>query len=102
MNGSRGRRSAAATLIMVLVLASFFLGDRLAFDQVGLGFAGALFVDAFVICTVLALAVMYVVGRASWSFPHRRNRRSPRLHAESDNTVEFAASLALASADPRE
>ncbi|MGH8996360.1 MAG: MMPL family transporter, partial [Acidimicrobiales bacterium] len=97
-----GRVITAAALIMVLVFASFILGDQLAFKQIGLGFAAAIFVDAFVIRTVLVPAAMHVMGRANWWLPQWLDRRLPRLHVEPDTAAEVAPSLALASVDGRE
>lgn len=97
-----GRVITAAALIMVLVFASFILGDQLAFKEIGLGFAAAIFVDAFVIRTVLVPAAMHVMGRANWWLPRWLDRRLPRLHVEPDSTVQAAPSLVLASVDGRE
>jgi RND superfamily putative drug exporter len=60
-----GRVITAAALIMILVFASFIFGSELDIKQLGLGFAAAIFVDAFVIRTVLVPAVMHVLGRAN-------------------------------------
>jgi RND superfamily putative drug exporter len=92
----------AAALIMVLVFASFILGDQLAFKEIGLGFAAAIFVDAFVIRTVLVPAAMHVMGRANWWLPHWLDRRLPRLHVEPEASAPVEPSLALASVDGRE
>jgi RND superfamily putative drug exporter len=97
-----GRVITAAALIMVLVFASFILGDQLAFKQIGLGFAAAILVDAFVIRTVLVPAAMHVTGRANWWVPHWLDRRLPRLHVEPDTDGPLAPSLALTSVDGRE
>jgi RND superfamily putative drug exporter len=97
-----GRVITAAALIMVLVFASFILGDQLAFKEIGLGFAAAIFVDAFVIRTVLVPAAMHVMGRANWWLPHWLDRRLRRLHVEPETSAPVAPSLALASVDGRE
>jgi uncharacterized membrane protein YdfJ with MMPL/SSD domain len=44
--------------------------------------AAAIFVDAFLIRTVLVPAVMHVMGRANWWAPAWLNRLLPRLHVE--------------------
>jgi RND superfamily putative drug exporter len=97
-----GRVITAAALIMVLVFASFILGDQLAFEQIGLGFAAAIFVDAFVIRTVLVPAAMHVMGRANWWAPRWLDRRLPRLHVEPADVVSGGPSLAMAGVDGRE
>ncbi|HEY2592451.1 MAG TPA: MMPL family transporter, partial [Chloroflexota bacterium] len=48
-----GRVITAASLIMILVFASFIFGGALPDQQAGLGFAAAVFVDAYIIRTVL-------------------------------------------------
>ena len=94
-----GRVITAAALIMVLVFASFILGDELAFKQIGLGFAAAIFVDAFVIRTVLVPAAMQVLGRANWWVPRWLDRRLPRLHVEPEDLGPVAPPLVLVSVD---
>ena len=54
---------------MILVFASFIIGGQMPIRQVGLGFAAAIFVDAFIIRTVLVPAVMHMLGRANWWVP---------------------------------
>jgi RND superfamily putative drug exporter len=75
-----GRVITAASLIMILVFASFIIGGQLPIQQIGLGFAAAIFVDAYIIRTVLVPAVMHVLGRANWWLPAWLDRRLPRLH----------------------
>jgi RND superfamily putative drug exporter len=77
-----GRIVTAAALIMILVFASFILAGQLDFKQIGLGFAAAIFVDAFVIRTVLVPAVMHVSGRANWWLPGWLDRALPHLNVE--------------------
>jgi putative drug exporter of the RND superfamily len=77
-----GRVITAASLIMILVFASFIFGGQEAIKQIGLGFAAAIFVDAYIIRTVLVPAVMHVLGRANWWIPARLERILPRLHVE--------------------
>jgi RND superfamily putative drug exporter len=40
------------------------------------------FLDAFVIRLVLLPAVLELLGRRTWAFPHRLDRRLPRLAIE--------------------
>jgi RND superfamily putative drug exporter len=76
-----GRVITAASLIMILVFAAFILGGQMAIQQVGLGMAAAIFVDAYIIRTVLVPAVMHLLGRANWWVPAWLDRL-PRLHVE--------------------
>jgi RND superfamily putative drug exporter len=80
-----GRVITAAALIMILVFASFIFGGELVIKMVGVGFAGAIFVDAFIIRTVLVPAVMHVLGRANWWLPGWLDRILPRVHVEADD-----------------
>ncbi|HTA10906.1 MAG TPA: MMPL family transporter, partial [Streptosporangiaceae bacterium] len=64
-----GRVITAASLIMILVFAAFILTGQEAIMQIGLGFAAAIFVDAYVIRTVLVPSVMHMLGRANWWLP---------------------------------
>ena len=77
-----GRVITAASLIMILVFASFIIGGQMPIQQVGLGMAAAIFVDAFVIRTVLVPAVMHALGRANWWVPAWLDRMLPHLHVE--------------------
>jgi RND superfamily putative drug exporter len=77
-----GRVITAASLIMILVFASFIIGGQLPIQQIGLGFAAAIFVDAYLIRTVLVPTVMHVLGRANWWQPTWLDRILPRLHVE--------------------
>ncbi len=82
-----GRVITAAALIMILVFASFILGGQMDIKQIGLGFAAAIFVDAFIIRTVLVPAVMHLFGRANWWLPRRLEQHLPRLHVEPANAI---------------
>jgi putative drug exporter of the RND superfamily len=66
-----GRVITAAASIMILVFLSFLLTGNIIIEQFGLGLAAAVFVDAFVVRTVLVPAVMHLCGRANWWFPGR-------------------------------
>jgi RND superfamily putative drug exporter len=77
-----GRVITAASLIMILVFASFIIGGQMPIQQVGLGFAAAIFVDAYLIRTVLVPAVMHMLGRANWWLPAWLDRILPRFHVE--------------------
>lgn len=77
-----GRVISAASLIMILVFASFIFGGLEDIKQLGLGFAAAIVVDAYIIRTLLVPAVMHVLGRANWWIPAWLDRVLPRLHVE--------------------
>jgi RND superfamily putative drug exporter len=67
---------------MILVFAAFILTGQEAIMQIGLGFAAAIFVDAYIIRTVLVPSVMHMLGRANWWLPAWLDRILPRLHVE--------------------
>jgi putative drug exporter of the RND superfamily len=77
-----GRVITAASLIMILVFGSFIFNDQQSIKQIGLGFAAAIFVDAYVIRTVLVPSIMHVLGRANWWAPAWLDRILPPLHVE--------------------
>jgi putative drug exporter of the RND superfamily len=78
-----GRVITAASLIMILVFTAFIFGGQgMAVQQVGLGFAAAILIDAYVARTVLVPAVMHLLGRANWWLPAWLDRILPRLHVE--------------------
>jgi RND superfamily putative drug exporter len=78
-----GRVITAASLIMMLVFTAFIFGGQgMAIQQVGLGFAAAILIDAYIIRTVLVPAVMHMLGRANWWLPGWLDRALPRLHVE--------------------
>jgi len=78
-----GRVITAASLIMILVFTAFIFGGQgMPIQQVGLGFAAAIFVDAYVIRTVLVPTIMHMLGRANWWLPAWLGRTLPRLHVE--------------------
>jgi putative drug exporter of the RND superfamily len=64
------------------VFAAFILTGQEAIMQIGLGFAAAIFVDAYIIRTVLVPSVMHTLGRANWRLPAWMDRFLPRLHVE--------------------
>lgn len=81
-----GLRSTAniitgAAAIMVAVFGGFALGDLVMFQQMGLGLAVAVFLDATIVRTVLVPATMRLLGHANWYLP-------PWLHWLPDLRVE--------------
>ena len=91
-----GRVITAASLIMILVFAAFIMTGQEAIMQIGLGFAAAIFVDAYIIRTVLVPAVMHMLGRANWWLPARLDRVLPRLHVEPVEELTSAGRLRAA------
>ncbi len=80
---STGRVITAAATIMICVFLSFVLGDERVLKLFGLSLASAVFLDAFVVRSLLLPAVLELLGRRAWVMPHWLGRRLPRLAVES-------------------
>jgi RND superfamily putative drug exporter len=80
-----GRVITAAASIMVLVFASFALGDDRIIKLFGLGLASAVFFDAVIIRCLLVPAIMEILGRRAWWLPSWLDRRLPRLAIEAEH-----------------
>jgi len=96
-----GRVITAAASIMILVFASFVLGGSIIIKQFGIGLAGAIIIDAFIVRTVLVPALMHIMGRANWWLPGWLNRILPRLNVEAADTVAPGPGQPRASAPAR-
>jgi putative drug exporter of the RND superfamily len=77
-----GRVVTAAAIIMIAVFGAFAIGNERALAMMGVGFASAIFIDAFIIRLLLLPAVMHLAGAAMWWMPAWLERRLPRLHIE--------------------
>jgi RND superfamily putative drug exporter len=73
-----GRVITSAALIMVAVFGSFALSDDPLLKIFGVGLTAAIALDATVIRSVLAPAVMVLWGRANWWLP-KRGRGTPTV-----------------------
>jgi len=72
----------AAALIMIAVFLSFVLGDNRVVKLIGLGLGSAIFIDAFILRTVLVPSLMHLCGKANWWFPKWLDRITPQLSVE--------------------
>jgi putative drug exporter of the RND superfamily len=79
---STGRVITAAATIMVFVFLSFVLGDSLTIKLFGVGLASAVFLDAFLIRTVLVPSLMALMGPRAWWMPRGLARRLPHLNVD--------------------
>jgi putative drug exporter of the RND superfamily len=77
-----GRVITAAATIMVCVFLSFVLIDQRVVKMFGLSLAGAVFLDAFVIRSLLVPATLEILGRITWILPSWMERRLPHLAIE--------------------
>jgi RND superfamily putative drug exporter len=76
---STGRVITAAATIMVCVFLSFVLVDIRPVKMFGLSLASAVFLDAFVVRSLLLPAVLLLLGRVTWALPDWLERRLPHL-----------------------
>jgi RND superfamily putative drug exporter len=77
-----GRVITAAATIMILVFGSFLLAGQRVIAEFGIGLASAVFLDAFVLRTVLVPAVMHLIGDRNWWLPRLLDRALPRVAVE--------------------
>lgn len=84
-----GRVITAAAAIMILVFASFALGPNVVIKQFGIGLAGAIVIDAFIIRTVLVPSLMHIFGPANWWIPGWLARVIPHLNVEGAQDEEI-------------
>jgi putative drug exporter of the RND superfamily len=84
----------AAATIMVCVFVSFVLGDQRVIKLFGLSLASAVFLDAFVVRSLLLPSVLTLLGRRTWWLPSAFDKRLPRI------TVEAPGADALLPAEP--
>jgi RND superfamily putative drug exporter len=95
---STGRVITAAAAIMVCVFGSFILGDSLTIKLFGVGLAAAVFLDAFLIRTVLVPSLMALMGARAWWLPRGLDRALPRLHVDPADHEPGAPGEAVAAA----
>lgn len=77
-----GRIITSAALIMITVFASFVFGGEKVIKEFGVGLASAVFIDAFVLRTVLVPALMHLFGASNWWLPRWLDKRLPHLSVE--------------------
>jgi putative drug exporter of the RND superfamily len=72
----------AAAIIMIAVFLGFTLSPGRPIKIFGFGLASAVFLDAFVLRTMLVPSLMHLFGNANWFYPKWLNRITPRLSVE--------------------
>ncbi len=77
-----GRVITAAATIMICVFIAFVFGGERIIAEFGVGLASAVFIDAFIIRTVLVPAAMHMFGKANWWLPGWLDRALPHLSVE--------------------
>jgi RND superfamily putative drug exporter len=81
-----GRVITAAATIMILVFGSFLLAGQRVIAEFGVGLASAVFLDAFILRTVLVPALMHIIGDRNWWLPRGLDRALPRVAVEGVET----------------
>jgi putative drug exporter of the RND superfamily len=79
-----GKTITAAALIMILVFGAFILGGIRVIKEFGLGLAGGILIDAFVIRMAVVPAVMLLLGESNWWFPKWLDRIVPHVTVDPD------------------
>jgi len=77
-----GRVITAAATIMICVFGAFVFGGQRVIAEFGIGLAAAVFLDAFILRTVLVPALMHLFGPANWWLPGWLDRILPHLAVE--------------------
>jgi RND superfamily putative drug exporter len=75
----------AAALIMIAVFGGFLLANDRTIKMFGLGLGGAIFIDAFVLRTVLVPALMHAFGNRNWYYPRWLDRITPHVSVEPED-----------------
>jgi RND superfamily putative drug exporter len=79
---STGRVITAAATIMVCVFLAFVFGGQRVVAEFGIGLSVAVFLDAFILRTLLVPTLMHMFGRANWWLPRWLDRWLPHLSVE--------------------
>jgi len=77
----------AAAIIMIAVFLGFLLTPGRQIKIFGMGLASAVFLDAFILRTMLVPSLMHIFGKSNWFFPKWLERVTPRLSVEPPETV---------------
>jgi RND superfamily putative drug exporter len=72
----------AAALIMIAVFLGFVVSPGRTIKIFGSGLAVAVFLDAFILRTMLVPALMHLFGKRNWYFPRWLDRVAPRVSVE--------------------
>jgi RND superfamily putative drug exporter len=82
-----GRVITAAATIMICVFLAFVLGPERQIKLFGLSLASAVFLDAFVVRSLLLPAVFELLGRWTWALPDGLARRLPKVSTEPEPSI---------------
>jgi putative drug exporter of the RND superfamily len=74
----------SAALIMIVVFIGFAVGDNIIIQQIGLGLAVAVFIDATIVRVALVPSTMVLLGDRNWWMPTWLDRVLPHLDIEGE------------------
>jgi len=77
----------SAAIIVIMLCFSFMAADILLVKAFGLGIAVAVFIDAYVIRTILVPALMAIMGRLNWYLPRFLDCILPNIQFDPENYV---------------
>jgi len=83
-----GRVITAAAAIMISVFVAFVFGGQRVIAEFGIGLAVAVFLDAFILRTILVPSMMHLFGRANWWLPAVMDEHMPHLSVEPTEDAE--------------
>ncbi len=81
----------AAAIIMIAVFGGFILGEDRGVKLLGVGLASAVFLDAFVVRTMLVPAIMHRIGPANWWYPAWLDKLTPQFTIEPHDDADKGA-----------
>ena len=73
---------------MIAVFLGFLLTPGRPIKIFGFGLASAVFLDAFILRTMLVPSLMHLFGKANWYFPRWLDRVTPRVSVEPPEALE--------------
>lgn len=82
-----GRVITTAAAIMIVVFLAFALEGRRPIGEFGIGLAAAIFLDAFLVRTILVPAAMQLLGTNNWWLPSWLERTLPHVDVEAAEDV---------------
>jgi len=91
----------AAALIMIAVFLGFLLSPGRPIKIFGTGLASAVFLDAFILRTLLVPSLMNIFGKANWYLPKWLDRLTPHFSVEPAEVAAVPAQGRGSSDDDR-
>ncbi|HVV30442.1 MAG TPA: efflux RND transporter permease subunit [Mycobacteriales bacterium] len=92
----------AAALIMIAVFLGFLLSPGRPIKIFGTGLAAAVFLDAFILRTMLVPSLMHLFGKSNWYFPRWLERVTPRVSVEPPEEIDGSSDDAPENPPPHE